>query len=143
MTESTPNKPSEAVQAARLLLRELQGQYPVFRDSLPLAIGIDRQVLSVRPDTERKPLRMALRYHTTSLRYLKGFDQAATRFNLDGSTAEEITSEHRAHAAQMAHERQQREAERRRSHKAAAAAEAAERQRAEKLAQLAAKFAKS
>lgn len=143
MTESTPKKSPAAVQAARELLRDLQTQYVVFRDSLPLAIGIDRQILAAHPETERKSLRMALRYHTTSLRYLKKFDQAAARVNLDGSAAEEIPHEHRAHAAQMAHERLQREAERRKNLKAAAAAEAAQRLHAEKLAQLAAKFAKS
>lgn len=124
------------------MLKDLQEKHAVFRDCLPLAIGIDKQLLTSNPEIERKTLRMALRYHTSSLRYLKAMEKAATRNNLDGSTAEEVTDEHRAHAAEQLRERFRKDAERRKSQKEAAAAEAAARQRAEKLEQLAAKFSK-
>ena len=142
MTDPNSPKPSEAVQASRALLKELQEKHSVFRDCLPLAIGIDKQLLSSHPDLERKVLRTALRYHTSSLRYLKAVEKATSRSNLDGSTAEDISDAHRVHAAKLVRERLQKDAERRKNQRAIAAAEAAERQRVEKLEQLAAKFAK-
>lgn len=114
----------------------------IFRDCLPLAIGIDKQILEAYPETVRKVLRTALRYHTSSLRYLKTMEKAAARSNLDGSTGEDLTEEHRAHATELLRERFQRDADRRKSQREAQAVAAAERQHAEKLEQLAAKFAK-
>lgn len=56
---------------ARSLLKTLQTEFPVFRESQPLSIGIDKQLLAQRPDLDRKILRVALGIHTNSLRYLK------------------------------------------------------------------------
>ena len=47
-------------QNARQLLKDLQEKFPVFRDSQPLAIGIDKQLMARLPGLERKPLRIAL-----------------------------------------------------------------------------------
>ncbi|MBS1196303.1 MAG: activator of osmoprotectant transporter prop [Proteobacteria bacterium] len=116
--------------------------HAVFRDCLPLAIGIDKQLLALYPQTERKILRMALRYHTSSMRYLKAMEKATVRHNLDGSAADEVPDSHREHAAEQMRERLRKEAERRKSQRQAEAAAAEERQRAEKLEQLAAKFSR-
>ena len=141
------------VQAARALLKVLQQDFPAFRDCLPLAIGIDKQLIARQPELPRKILRIALGHHTNSLRYLKAVEKAVTRFNLDGEPAEAITDEHRKHAADLVRERFKKEAEQRKAHRAkqdaeriAAAALLAEQEaarlHAEKLQQLAAKFSR-
>lgn len=132
------------VSAARVLLKTLEAQFPAFRDCLPLAIGIDKQLLARLPDLERKVLRTALRMHTHSLRYLKGMEKATVRFDLDGQPGEAVDETHRAHASETLRERFKKNAEQRKAQlaagKAQREAEEAERRRAEKLDQLAAKF---
>ncbi len=128
-----------AGKAARHLLRELESAFPVFRDALPLAIGIDKQLLARRPEIERKILRIALRLHTQSVRYLKGVEKAATRFDLDGQPADALDDAHRAHAAERLRERFRQNAA---QQKARREAEAAEQRRNDKLQQLAAKFSR-
>lgn len=134
------------VQAARALLKKLQQDFPSFRDCLPLAIGIDKQIIARQPDVLRKLLRIALGQHTNSLRYLKSLEKATHRFDLDGQQGEALTDEHRKHAATTLRERFKKEADQRKAQRAAEeaarAAEEAARLRADKLNQLAAKFAK-
>lgn len=116
----------------------------MFGDCLPLAIGMDKQLIAKMPDVNRKALRTALSIHTNSLRYLKGMEKATVRFNLDGSEADEVTAAHRTHATTTLKERFKKNAEQRKaqlkSEAAARAAEQAEAQRVEKLNQLAEKF---
>lgn len=130
----------------RTLLKELQDNFPVFAECLPLAIGIDKQLFAQRPDVSRKMLRTAMGMHTNSLRYLKSMEKATVRFNLDGSQADEVSEEHRAHAATTLKERFKRNAEQRKQQRQAEdalrKAEEAERQRTDKLNQLAAKFSR-
>ena len=58
------NKTSPSpIESARALIKQLQVQHPVFRDALPLAIGIDKQILARQPDVDRKTLRVALGLH--------------------------------------------------------------------------------
>lgn len=141
-TETTPNP----IQSARTLLKELQEKFTVFGEFLPLAIGIDKQLIAQIPDVSRKSLRTALGIHTNSLRYLKGMEKATVRFNLDGSNADEVTDVHRAHATTTLKERFKKNAEQRKAQRQAAAkqreAEEADRLRAEKLTQLAEKFSR-
>ena len=143
---SAPVAAPNPIQAARALLKEFQQTFPVFRDCLPLIIGIDKHLLERQPDLHRKTLRIALGQHTNSLRYLKTVEKASYRFDLDGKPAEELTDEHRKHAATVLRERFKKEADQRKAHRlateAAKAAEDAELLRTEKLNQLAAKFAK-
>lgn len=127
------------VLAARALLKELQEKHAVFRECLPLAIGIDKQLLALDPQLDKKALRMALRYHTGSVRYLKGVEKAEARSNLDGTPADALTDEHRAYASEQLRERFRKDAERRKTQRAA---EEAARVRAQKLEQLAAKFSR-
>ncbi|NYE60973.1 ProP effector [Duganella sp. 1224] len=134
--------PAPAAHTPRSLLKQLQTQFPAFRDFLPLAIGIDKQLLAVMPDLDRKTMRTALGIHTGSLRYLKVMEKAKVRHDLDGKPGAEVTDTHRAHATQVLQERFKKEAERKKAEREAKAAEEAARVRADKLNQLAAKFSK-
>ena len=142
MTEADqkPDSPADA----RALLKDLQGRFDVFRNFSPLAIGIDKQLIAHQPDVNRKALRLALRSHTMSTRYLKEMQIASARLNLDGSAAGEITDEARTHSGELLRERFKKQAEQRRAAAAAAgAAEAearAEQRRQGRLAHLAEKF---
>lgn len=134
--------PAPAAQTPRSLLKHLQTQFPAFRDFLPLSIGIDKQLLAVMPDLDRKTMRTALGIHTGSLRYLKVMEKAKVRHDLDGTPGAEVTDTHRAHATQVLQERFKKEADRKKAEREAKAAEEAARVHADKLNQLAAKFAK-
>ena len=135
--------PAPAAQSPRSLLKQLQTQFPAFRDFLPLSIGIDKQLLAVMPELDRKTMRTALGIHTGSLRYLKVMEKAKVRHDLDGTPGAEVTDTHRAHATQVLQERYKKEAERKKAEREAKAAEEAARVRAEKLNQLAAKFSRN
>ncbi|WP_265945854.1 ProQ/FINO family protein [Dechloromonas sp. A34] len=140
--ESTPAKPTDA----RVLLKDLQARFDVFRNHSPLAIGIDKQVFAQMPELEKKALRIAMRSHTISTRYLKEMEKGTVRLNLDGTPAGEVTDENRQHAAELLRERFKKQVEQRKAAeatvKAAEAAAKAEQQRAAKLNQLAEKFAR-
>ena len=136
---TTPTTATPPAQEARKLLKSLQDKFQVFRDYMPLAIGIDKQLLAQEVDLNRKILRLALGMHTNSFRYLKSMESAKQRFNLDGSDGGEVPEEHRKHASEILRERFKKEVARRKAQKEA---EAQERQRAEKLNQLMQKFGK-
>ena len=136
---TTPTTPTPPAQEARNLLKSLQDKFQVFRDYMPLAIGIDKQLLAQEANLNRKILRLALGMHTNSFRYLKSMESAKQRFNLDGSDGGEVPEEHRKHASEILRERFKKEVARRKAQKEA---EAQERQRAEKLNQLMQKFGK-
>lgn len=136
------NTPASPAQSPRALLKSLQDQYPVFRDSLPLAIGIDKALLERTPGLEKKVLRIALSLHTHSMRYLRAMEKATQRFDLDGNGVGEVTEEHRKHAAETIRERLKKQAEERRAQAKAAKDAEAERQRNEKLLLLAEKFSR-
>jgi ProP effector len=126
-------------QQARALLKRLQTQFPAFRDCLPLAIGIDKQLIAELPEVSRKVLRIALGIHTNSLRYLRAMEKATHRFDLAGKQADEVTDMHRTHASEILRERFKKDAEQRKAQKAAADAA---RIHAEKLALLSEKFSR-
>jgi ProP effector len=129
-------------QSARALLKQLQQQFPAFRDCLPLAIGIDKQLLSRIPGLDRKTMRAALGIHTGSMRYLRSMEKATVRYDLDGVAGAEVTDTHRLHAKEQLQLRFKKEAERKKAEKAAAAEAEAARLRQEKLQQLASKFSR-
>jgi ProP effector len=131
-----------APQSARALLKQLQQQFPAFRDCLPLAIGIDKQLLSRIPGLDRKTMRAALGIHTGSMRYLRSMEKATVRYDLDGVAGAEVTDTHRLHAKEQLQLRFKKEAERKKAEKAAAAEAEAARLRQEKLQQLASKFSR-
>lgn len=121
----------------RALLKELQTRFAVFKNFSPLAIGIDKQVFAELPEVSKKSLRLALRSHTISTRYLKEMEKGSVRLNLDGTEAGQVTDENRQHASEQLRERFKKQAEQR---KAAEAEARAEQRRLEKLNQLAEKF---
>lgn len=123
--------------SARILLKQLEQTFDVFRTGVPLAVGIDKAVIARMPEVNRKILRIALGLHTNSVRYLKAIEKAQSRFDLDGTPAGEVPESHRAHASEVLRERFKKAAQNR---KEQAEAEKQERQRAEKLRQLTEKF---
>jgi ProP effector len=129
--------------SARALLKQFQQQFPAFRDCLPLAIGIDKQLLARVPELDRKTMRAALGIHTGSLRYLRAMEKATVRFDLDGVPGEAVTDTHRLHAKDTIAQRFKKEAERKKAERDAAQAEEANRLRQEKLLQLASKFSRN
>jgi ProP effector len=130
------------VQSPRALLKLLQEQFPAFRNCLPLAIGIDKQVLAHMPGLNRKLMRAALGIHTGSMRYLRAMEKATVRHDLDGTPGAEVTDTHRQHAKELLQERFKKEAERKKAEREAAVKEEADRKRQEKLEQLASKFSR-
>ena len=138
MDNTTPTQTAPAeIRSPKEMLKALRTAFPVFAEFKPLAIGIDKQVFAQMPEVSKKSLRLAMRSHTISTRYLKEMEKATTRFNLDGTPAGEVTDENRKHAAESLRERFKKQAEQRKA--AEAEAKAAE-QRAKKLSQLAEKF---
>jgi ProP effector len=132
-----------AAMSARTLLKQLQHQFPAFRNCLPLAIGIDKQLLARMPDLDRKTMRAALGIHTGSLRYLRAMEKATVRYDLDGAPGAEVVDTHRLHAKEVLQQRFKKEAERKKAERDAAHAEEANRLRQEKLLQLASKFSRN
>jgi ProP effector len=132
-----------AATSPRALLKQLQQQFPAFRQCLPLEIGIDKQLLERMPGLDRKTMRAALGIHTGSLRYLKAMEKATLRYDLDGKPGAEVTDTHRAHAKEVLQQRFKKEAERKRAEREAAAADEAARLRQEKLQALATKFSRN
>jgi ProP effector len=149
-TETTAAQPATAsaaptgadAQSPRALLKQLQQQFKAFRDCLPLAIGIDKQVLAKLPNLNRKTMRAALGIHTGSMRYLRAMEKATVRHDLDGNPGAEVTDTHRQHAKELLQERFKKEAERKKAECELAVKEEADRKHQEKLAQLASKFSR-
>jgi hypothetical protein len=134
----------KAATDTRALLKDLQERFEAFRNFSPLAIGIDKQVFAVLPELSKKSLRLAMRSHTISTRYLKEMEKGTVRLNLDGTPADPVTDENRQHATEQLRERFKKQADARKAAaevaKAAEAAARAEQIRAEKLSQLTEKF---
>jgi ProP effector len=129
-------------QSPRALLKQLQQQFPAFRDCLPLAIGIDKQLLARLPQLNRKLMRAALGIHTGSMRYLRAMEKATVRYDLDGTPGAEVPDTHRAHAKELLQQRFKKEAERKKADREAELQAEAERKHQEKLQLLASKFSR-
>jgi len=143
--DGAPQAPEAAgadTQSPRALLKQLQQQFVAFRNCLPLAIGIDKQVLARMPGLNRKTMRAALGIHTGSMRYLRAMEKATIRYDLDGNPGAEVTETHRLHAKELLQQRFKKEAERKKAEREAAVQAEADRKRQEKLQLLASKFAK-
>lgn len=130
-------------QSARSLLKQLQQEYPAFRDCLPLSIGIDKQLLARMPGLDKKVMRAALGIHTGSMRYLRAMEKAKTRHDLDGTAGAEVPEAHRLHAKEQLQQRFKKEADRKKAEREAAQEEENNRKRQEKLQALASKFSKN
>lgn len=115
------------------VLATLMASFAVFRDGLPLAIGIHKAIKERLPDISEGALRMTLKSYTASTKYLKAVANGTQRFDLDGHPAGDITVEQRDLALATIKERFRKAAEQKRNEQAA-------RERQEKLQQLAEKF---
>ena len=137
---STPARPA----SRNPLLDTLGANFAVFRECRPLALGIHKAIIARMPELDAAQLRLALRMHTASTRYLKALQAAGERFDLDGEATGEVTAEQREVAATTLRERFRKQAEQRKAEQEAArvAQEAAraEQRRLEKLSQLTEKF---
>jgi ProP effector len=107
-------------------------------------LGIHKAIIDRMPDVDTAQLRLAMRLHTSSTRYLKAQLATSERFDLDGKPAGEVTAEQREVASTTLRERFKKVADRRKAEeqalKAARQQEEAQQKREEKLAQLAARF---
>ncbi len=115
------------------VLETLTATFPVFKDGLPLAIGIHKAIKLRLPDLGEASLRMALKGYTASTKYLKIIANGKQRFDLDGNPAGEVTAEQRQQALESIRERFRKAAERKN-------AEQEDKERQEKLQKLAEKF---
>ena len=130
-SDSKPRDPHHAV------LISLRSTFPVFQECRPLAIGIHKTVLERIPGINPQQLRLAMRMHTASARYLKALTNGETRFDLDGNPAGGVTPEQKQQALNSLRERFRKGAE---QHKARLLAQQQKQQRQEKLIRLAEKF---
>lgn len=135
MTAPEPRSPRR-----NALLETLCERFAVFRDARPLALGVHKVILERLPEIDAGKLRLAMRLHTASTRYLKAIAGGRERFDLDANVAGEITDEQREVAATTLRERFKDAAERRQAEAKAERERAALAQRQEKLEQLAARF---
>lgn len=115
------------------VLPKLNQAFVVFRDCLPLAIGIHKTIRERLPEITAGQLRAALRLHTASTRYLKVLSKAEVRFGLDALPEGVVSAEQREQALQTLRQRFQKKAERHR-------AEQLVKQQQEKLNKLVEKF---
>lgn len=129
MTDSTKNPPRPKNE----VLSSLSAAFPVFRDCLPLAVGIHKTIRARQPEIDQASLRGALRFHTASTRYLKALTQGEVRFDLDGKPDGAVSPEQRQQAMEVLRERFKKIAERKKAEELA-------RQQQEKLVKLAEKF---
>ena len=134
--------PETKPKAKNALLVTLGERYPVIRDVKPLALGIHTAISTQMPDVAGPPLKVALRIHTASTRYLKALALGGQRFDLEGNPSGEVTDAQRDLAAKGLKERFAKGAERKRQEEQEKKALEAERQRQEKLNALADKFKK-
>lgn len=136
----TETKPARSTS----LLETLNASFAVFRDCQPLALGIHKTIKERMPDVDAAQLRLAMRIHTASTRYLKAQLTGKERFDLDGQPAGEVTDEQREVASTTLRERFKKAADRRKAEekaqREAKKEEEAQHKRQEKLSQLAARF---
>lgn len=122
-----PRRPQNEV------LATLNTTFKAFGECLPLAVGIHKVIKEQIPGIDPQQLRIALRIHTASTRYLKALSQSKFRFDLDGRPLGEVTEEQRRQAMEVLRGRFKKQAERQK------VAELAKQQQ-EKLRLLAEKF---
>ncbi len=130
MNEPVPSPPQRQQNP---VLTTLVASFKAFGECLPLAVGIHKVIKERLPDLDPQQLRLALRTHTASTRYLKELSQSKFRFDLDGMPLGEVTEEQRRQATDQLKGRFKKQAE---GHKA----EQAAKQQQEKLNLLAKKF---
>lgn len=122
------------------VLQGLSENYPVFSGCLPLAIGIHKTIKTRQPELGEAALRLALRLHTASTKYLKAIANGSQRFDLDGNPAGEISTEQKQQALDTLKERFRKGAERKRAEQEQKLQKEKAEKQQQKLQQLAARF---
>ena len=130
MTEVAPPPPRRQQNP---VLESLTASFKAFGECLPLAVGIHKIIKERLPSIDPAQLRVALRIHTASTRYLKALSQSKFRFDLDGTPLGEVTEEQRRQSMDVLRDRFRKKADRQK-------AEALAKQQQEKLQLLAEKF---
>lgn len=120
-------------QPANPVLETLAEKFAVFRDCRPLAIGIHKTIKARLPEIDDSALRVALKRHTASTKYLKAIANGSQRFDLDGQPTGDVTEEQRLQALTTIKERFRKVAEQKRQQQA-------EKEHQAKLQLLAEKF---
>ena len=123
----------------RAVLKQFADTYPAIKKSLPLVIGVDKQLTAQHPEHPTKLIRSALFHYTRTTTYLRNLVKSEHRYGLDGSPAGDISAEQRCFAQQQLKQIKDNQAK-------AREAEEQLKQEAEKnkkLAELVAKFGKS
>lgn len=127
-----------------VLLETLSAQFDVIRQARPLALGIHKTIIERLPEIDTTQLRLAMKIHTASTRYLKALLTTRERFDLDGKPNGEVSDEQREIANIALRERFRKAADRRNAEqlasKEAQRQHEARQKHQEKLAQLAARF---
>lgn len=131
---AAPRRPNNPV------LDQLTATFPVFANAQPLAIGVHKTIKERLPEIDAAKLRLALKLHTASTRYLKALANSDTRFNLDGNPAGEITAEQKQQALDGLKERFRKAAERKRAEQQQKEELEKQARQQAKLQQLAEKF---
>ncbi len=126
MAQTKPAQPNQ-------LLDALSQRYAVIKEGKPLAVGIHKAIIAIEPDISVPQLKVALKRHTNSTRYLKAVATGADRYDLAGAVAGNVTEEQKALAAETLKDRFRKAAERKREEEQA-------KERAVKLNQLVEKF---
>lgn len=120
-------------------MKQFADTYPAIKKSLPLVIGVDKQLTAQHPELPTKLIRSALFHYTRTTTYLRNLVKSEHRYGLDGCPAGDISAEQRSFAQQQLKQIKDNQAK-------ARAAEEQLKQEAEKnkkLAELVAKFGKS
>lgn len=119
---------------------ELLQSFKTIREWLPLAIGTHKVIRKLMPDLDDKQLRLALKLHTGSTRYLKSLANGDKRFDLEGNPAGEITAEQKQQALDCLKDRFKKKAEQHRVEQATKQKIEEQQQRQQKLLALVKKF---
>lgn len=117
MTELAPS--SSPRRPSNMALDQLNAAFIVFRNCLPLAIGVHKAIRERLPDMNASQLRCALMTHTGSTRYLKAMSQGGARFGLDGEASGSVTPEQQQQALHTLKERFRKQAAQRKAEQAA------------------------
>lgn len=85
--------------------------YPVFRDALPLAIGIHKALQVAHPDISKNDFHRLMKRHTSSTKYLKAVAVGGSRYGLDRVADGEVTAEQQKQANDALKDRFRKRAE--------------------------------
>ena len=72
------------IQRAKEFLLHLRKHFNVFQKNQPLMIGVDKELVTVFPETPKRVINSALHLHTNSKKYLKNMSKGYDRVDLSG-----------------------------------------------------------